>query len=619
MIFGRMRACFLALFVTLFLVCPFAEAAPGDQPKKILFIFSYNFDYPGIALARKGFSAVFAEHTHLGLPYSLEEFQLSDGGDNEYFRATAAALKVKYAGGKPDLVVAGYKQAINFMVRYGHEVFGDTPVVVMGMDIEDYSNIEMPANYFGAIATRVAQNNIEMILQNHPALKKIYVIAGATPAERDMAAATLRLGAVYKDRVAIVAPEQVPYYHMLARLNATQENVAILYLTMQEDRDRRILAPTMVARDIRLAAKMPVYGIMDAYSGSGITGGFLIDHEILGRRVADVSLSILDGNPLARIPVATEPIGAYWFDWRELQRWGIDERWLPENSKIEFQEFSVWNVYKWQIMGGFFVVILQGFLIVGLLVNRSMRRKAQEQLLAEREFRGKTEKMASIGMLAAGIAHEINQPLNAIKLLSSGLVFGYKQGKERETADLVDNLEKISWQTSRVADIIEHLRALIQRDDTRLRPCEINAAVRRALDLVGQQLKDHGISVDTRLEPELPAVTGVETALEEVMINLLMNSMQALDLVDKHDKRIEIRTWYNEGVTLEVSDNGPGVKPELESKIFEPFVSTKTTADSLGLGLTISSNIVTMCGGTIEQKSGDGGGARFIVKFPNRK
>jgi C4-dicarboxylate-specific signal transduction histidine kinase len=264
-------------------------------------------------------------------------------------------------------------------------------------------------------------------------------------------------------------------------------------------------------------------------------------------------------------------------------------------------------------------VLLQTFLILGLLANRSKRRKAQAQLLEERESRARSEKMASIGMLAAGIAHEINQPLNAIKLLSSGLVFGYKQGKEREKAEMIETLEEISRQTSRVADIIDHLRALIQRDDHVLKPCDINAAVNRALELVGQQLAAHGIVVETQLGHGLPAVTGVPTALEEVVINLLVNSMQALDTLDKDDKRIEIRTGYHRGVVLEVSDNGPGVNSELGTKIFEPFVSTKATAETLGLGLTIVNNIITMYGGTIRHEASEGDGAKFIIRFPDRE
>lgn len=723
-------------------------SAPGDKPKKILFIFSHNFDYPGIALARKGFSAAFAAHTHLGLPYSLEEFQLADPEDEAYFKTIAADLKAKYANDKPDLVITGYKQATEFMAKFGQEIFGDKPVVFAGIDIEDYNSMVLPANFYGVISSFSLQNNIDLILRNHPLTKEIFIIAGASPEERALVEGAMKLRGRYEGRVQLVEPNQLPYYHMLAMINSTKKEVVVLYLSMQLDVSGRFLAPTVVARDLASAARIPVYGVMDAYSGSGIVGGFFIDHETLGQRVADISLAILNGNPPPVPQIDKEPIGFYSFDWRELRRWGIDEAVLPDDSKLEFREFSVWDAYKWQIISMIGLLIFQGVLILGLLVNRSMRLKAQkelqaneqryrlladnvrdliwtadisgrltyvspyitaildyspsevigrslragltpaaarivkkkllaipsclatggniepeilelehfrkdgsriwvetrfsgtsnpegaidgivgvsrditekrriqEQLLEARESRARSEKMASIGMLAAGIAHEINQPLNAIKLISSGLVFGYRQGRERSNRELTASLEEISRQTSRVADIIDHLRALIQRDNSVLKPCAINDVVIQSLKLVEQRLAAHGIMVVTILGADLPPVMGVATALEEVVINLLVNSLQALDAMAAGEKRIEIQTWYNYGVFLAVSDNGPGVSPKLGTKIFEPFVSTKTSADSLGLGLAIVSNIVTMHRGTIGYETGDNGGARFVVKLP---
>ncbi|MDU4959625.1 MAG: ATP-binding protein [Sporomusaceae bacterium] len=611
----RRLVCWL-LLIGAVLFAAAALAAPGDTPQKVLLIFSYNFDYPGIALARKGFSAAFAEYTHLGLPYSLEEIQLEDSDDAAYFDRLAAFLQTKYAADKPDLVIAGYKQAATFMQLYGDSVFGQVPVVFSGIDIEDYGLRQAPANYYGVVATAAVQKNIELMLGNHPSLKKIYIVAGATPAERELLDGALKAGAAYADRVEIAALAQEPYYHMLARLNAIKDSAAILYLSMQLDVDGRLLAPSVVARDISQAAKIPVYGIFDSYGGTGIVGGFFIDRELLGRRTADISLSILAGMPAPGQQVAGEPAGGYWLDWRQLQRWGIDAAALPDASRVAFREFSVWEAYKWQILGGICLLLLQGCLIIILLLNRSMRRKAQDQLLAERESRARSEKMASIGLLAAGIAHELNQPLNAIKLLASGLALGYRQGRERDREEVIAGLESISFQTSRAAAIIDHLRTLVRRDDSRLKACNINAVVTQALQLTGRQIAAHGIRLETRLADSLPAVAGADAALEEVVINLVVNAMQALEAAAVEDKRIYLETANRDGVVLTVTDNGPGVRADLTQSIFEPFVSGKAAADSLGLGLTLVNKIVTGCGGEVHYQAGENGGASFIVRFP---
>lgn len=740
----------MILLVTLILAVPVpARAEIGDRPKKILFIFSGNFDYPGIALLRKGFSSTFSQHTHLGLPYSQEELQLSAREDETDFRNLAGDLKNKYAQDRPDLVIAGYKQATEFMIRYGDEIFGRIPVVFVGIDVENYETLDFPANFSGIVAALAVQKNIELIRKNHPSVQRIHIIAGASPREQAMMANALEFGKEYAQQVTLSGLEPLPYYHMLAMLNDLTATDTVLYLSMQSDINRRLLDPTLVAQDISKAAKVPVYGIMASYAGSGITGGFLVDHEELGRQAADLSLSILNGAPLPVAPVVAKVVGTYTFDGRELRRWKVNESQLPEHSRIEFAEVSLWETYKWQFISGLGLVSLQALLILGLLANRSKRRKAQkalqvneeryrmladnvrdliwtmdpqgvityaspyvffllgfsphevvgrsaldgmspdsaclfaaklaeirdriatakpvgssrlelkqyhrdgrlisleahfsvscdargkiigiigvsrdvteqkrifQQLLEEREYRARAEKLASIGMLASGIAHEINQPLNAIKLISSGLVFAYRQGKPRDAADWAANLEEISRQTSRAADIVEHLRALIRRDDRLRIPCSLNLAVERAFDLMRQQFELHRVRFELQMGQNLPAVMGTPTALEEVVLNLLTNALQALDTIsERDDKFVRVRTWADQGVFLEVRDNGPGIDPKLAEKIFEPFVSSKASAESLGLGLVILNNIVTLYGGTVRWESEPGAGAGFVVHFP---
>ena len=114
----------------------------------------------------------------------------------------------------------------------------------------------------------------------------------------------------------------------------------------------------------------------------------------------------------------------------------------------------------------------------------------------------------------------------------------------------------------------------------------------------------------------MPLISAVSTALEEVVINLLVNGMQALDGMEKTNKRIVIRTYFQKGICLEIKDNGPGIQPALVKKIFEPFFSTKTGGNNLGLGLAIVSSIVTSYHGRIEAVSDGISGTLFRITFP---
>ena len=257
---------------------------------------------------------------------------------------------------------------------------------------------------------------------------------------------------------------------------------------------------------------------------------------------------------------------------------------------------------------------IENFLIVSHDITE--RIKAQQSTLAATEARARAEKLASIGTMAAGISHEINQPLNSIKIISSGSLLLLEQGKEISAAECAESWTEISNQIDAISNIISHLRSVIRHDETRFEACNINVAIEASLGLVGKQIASHGITIEKMLQENLPLISAVSTGLEEVVVNLLVNAMQALDSVKKADKQIVIRTCLDRGVRLEIRDNGPGINPALVQKIFEPFFSTKSGGSNLGLGLAIANSIVTSYNGTIEAASDGFSGTTIRIAFP---
>jgi len=254
------------------------------------------------------------------------------------------------------------------------------------------------------------------------------------------------------------------------------------------------------------------------------------------------------------------------------------------------------------------------FLVVGQDITEKV--KARQEMLAAKEAKARAEKMFSIGTMAAGISHEIKQPLNCIKLISSGILYLLKQGERLPAEEFAENITEISNQTDRITNIIKNLRSFISNNENELLPCNLNTAVEMALVVIGKQLADHKVTLQKNLQEDLPTVLAIATGLEEIIVNLLVNAIQALDTVDKKNKQITIRTYFSTTVVLEISDNGPGIDPALGKTIFESFVSSKLHEDNLGLGLAIVSNLVTAYLGTIEVMSNNMSGATFIVSLP---
>lgn len=254
------------------------------------------------------------------------------------------------------------------------------------------------------------------------------------------------------------------------------------------------------------------------------------------------------------------------------------------------------------------------YLVVGQDITEKV--KVREAVAAAQEAKAKAEKIFSIGTMAAGISHEINQPLNSIKVISGGILYLVKQGEKIDAEEFIESIREISSQTDRITNIIKHLRSFICRDQTQLVPCDLNSSVEMALDLVGKQLAAHRVNVQKNLDKDIPPVLAVSTGLEEVVVNLLVNAMQALDTADNQNKEITIRTCFKTKVTLEISDNGPGIDPKIGDTMFEPFTSSKLQGENLGLGLAIVNNIIASYSGTIVVTSNHASGVTFIIELP---
>ncbi len=254
-----------------------------------------------------------------------------------------------------------------------------------------------------------------------------------------------------------------------------------------------------------------------------------------------------------------------------------------------------------------------------LLVTTSditKRMETEQQLI-------QAGKMATLGEMATGIAHELNQPLAVIKTASNFFMKKVHKKEMIEDEILFTMAEEIDSHVDRATKIINHMRQFGRKSDMILEKVQINEILKRASEILGQQLKTRGIEVVWDLEPELPMITTDSSRLEQVIINLLINARDALDEkwqspeYKKGEKRIELSTRSEDkSVIITVSDTGSGIPETYLDKIFEPFFTTKEVGHGTGLGLSISYGIIQECEGSIQAVPNKDGGASFIIKFP---
>jgi C4-dicarboxylate-specific signal transduction histidine kinase/ABC-type uncharacterized transport system substrate-binding protein len=234
------------------------------------------------------------------------------------------------------------------------------------------------------------------------------------------------------------------------------------------------------------------------------------------------------------------------------------------------------------------------------------------------ELLEKSSRLASIGVMASGITHEINQPLNAIKVISDGILYWYRKNKDVLPTGFIDKIRNISQGSERIKDIIQHMRlfwATPKKDTEEI--VNLNDAVESSLSLIQQQLISHGIETKIELHDGGLSIKGNYIQCEQVIINLISNAINALDESGNEGKELIITTKKDEdSIFLVVSDNGVGLPDGAGEELFDPFYSSKKPGDGMGLGLAIVKNIVQKFSGAIEAKNNETGGASFIVTFP---
>jgi len=253
--------------------------------------------------------------------------------------------------------------------------------------------------------------------------------------------------------------------------------------------------------------------------------------------------------------------------------------------------------------------------VSGIFADITARKAAESEADSQRRILAHVSRVSALGSLSGTIAHEINQPLTAI--LSNAQAA--RRMLAEEPPDLVeigDALDDIIQEDSRAGDVIRRLRGMLRRGESRTEPIAINDLVRSTLRLLHSELANRRISVDLELADRLPAVRGDPVQLQQVLLNLLMNAMDAVGQPLASQRAITITTrapgpGYVEAV---IADRGPGLGADQKARLFEPFYTTKE--HGLGLGLAICASITGAHGGRLDVANDPAGGACATLVLP---
>jgi signal transduction histidine kinase len=350
--------------------------------------------------------------------------------------------------------------------------------------------------------------------------------------------------------------------------------------------------------------------------GHGIIGGRLISMSDIARISADSAVRILNGEPASSVRVPSQLPASPVFDWRELQRWNIDESRLPPGSEVRYRRPGLWAEYRGVVLVTAAALFVQGLLIAGLLVQRRARRRAEIESRRNLALAADTTRRVTMSALTGSIAHELGQPLSAMIYNTEALEL-MVNSRSATPESILEVLADIREDGVLASQIIERHRAMLRSRELQKTPVDIESVIEDALSLVAHELRERQINVTVRRHPAPCVIEGDAVLLQQVLVNLVVNAMDAMTGLPEERRQLIVSTEKKrDEVEIRVQDSGPGLSAEIIGKVFAPFVTTK--AHGIGIGLPIARNIVEAHRGSISVSNNPEGGATFAITLPAR-
>jgi signal transduction histidine kinase len=415
----------------------------------------------------------------------------------------------------------------------------------------------------------------------------------------------------FHDRLTFIWSDDLALDEIVRRCASLPVHSVIVYVTFGTDVQGGNYADERVLADLHATANAPVFGVQSVVLGKGAVGGVMMSIEDLSRNVADAAIRLLNGAPPGSVAIPIQQPGQPTFDWRELERWGISESRLPPGSVVRYRVPSLWSGYRGTVLTTLAVLAVQSLLIVGLLYQRRARQRAENDSRRNLALAADASRRETISALTSSIGHELGQPLGSI--MSNAQALQMMLTANRATPDTIGEiLSDIQSQGARATQIIDRHRAMLKSHQLVKKPIDLHGVIGETLALVAHDMTARQVSASVIQPPGPCVIDGDQVLLQQVLVNLVMNAMDAMVDTPADARHVTITSEVR-GAEVEVSvrDTGPGVPAHILDNLFTPFVTTK--ARGLGIGLTIVRSIVDAHGGTIAARNNPEGGATFTV------
>jgi signal transduction histidine kinase len=541
-----------------------------------------------------------------------ESFDLTRFHGQAYEDNLQQFLRAKY-GDKPiGVIIAIGSAALDCVLRWRSILWQSVPVVFGFVDEPTVARMILPPDVTGGVVKLRFADMMTAARAVVPNLKRVAFVGD--PLERqtvyrhweeEIPGATMGLE--------IVDLTGLKMRQLRDRVASLADHTVILYTGVYSDGEGTFYVPAEALALIAMTANRPIVSTAETELGRGSIGGFLIAPSLIGESAAERAIRILDGEDPANIPVTLGTVVKPIFDWRQLQRWGVSEAALPRGSEIRFYEPTGWDRYQPQILGISAAILTQAGFIIWLLSEHRDRQRAEAIVRDTVSELTHVNRLAAAGELSASIAHEISQPLTGI-VMRAGAAQRWLNRENPEIDNVRAALDQIERAGLHANEIIQNIRAIFKRDGNDRVPVDINKIILAVVALGQHEIRKHQIDLQMQLDERLPKVIGNEIQIQQVVLNLLMNAVEAMHSVQPSVLRIRSRLSKPEVVNVSIEDTGIGIDSSESDRIFKPLFTTK--ARGMGMGLSICRSIIEGHDGRIWASQGAVRGSIFQFELP---
>ncbi|UVO33606.1 HAMP domain-containing histidine kinase [Bradyrhizobium arachidis] len=618
---AALRRCDL-LFALLLLACVLSASARADEPdviprreaKRVLVLHSFGREFRPWSEYARSIKAELERRSPWPLDiqeHTLLTARFNNPGPEAPFIEYLASL---YQGSLPDIVISIGAPAARFVQRYRGKLFPGTPMVLTVVEERLVNRSDLTGDDVVVSVRNDFMAAFKNILQVMPDTRTVAVVIGASPLEKYWIDEVARELEPLADRLTIVWYSDLSFEEILKRAAKLPPHTVLFWGLMSVDAAGIVHEGDIALRSLHAVANAPIFSYQEPFFGGSTVGGPMHSTAETTQKTVDAAIRILGGERPSSIKY--QPIGFAppKYDWRELQRWGISESNLPAGSEILFREPTMWESYRWQMLLITAIILVQAGLISGLLHERRRRQIAEvesRQRLAELAH---ANRYSAVGELTTSIAHELNQPLGSI-LTNTETAELMLKGASPDLDEIGQILADIKRDDQRASEVIRRLRSVLRKSPFEVQNLELNGTVWEAIGLAAAVADGRRITLSyVPAISDLP-VKGDPVQLQQVILNLIINAMDAISDADMKKREVSVTT-YRAGnqAEIRIADTGPGIAAGDLANVFNPFFTTKP--EGMGMGLAIAKTIVEAHHGTMAAENLPAGGALFTVRLP---